>query len=179
MVTFANLPKKSESLVTFGVKEIGPFYWVGNCSNGIDYLAGQTFQAPASGMLRRIKLFSSMVYGTTNATVSIYKFDYADHTFKEKQSETTKHITKANENQWIEFELQNVKVDKDSHYAFKIECKGEGMLAIAECPWHIPNPYREGLEWIGSSFAGEGSFHEDFDLAFEGEIDPLLNTKFV
>src|SRR6478672_355534 len=114
MITFANLPKKSESLVTFGVKEIGPFYWVGNCSNGIDYLAGQTFQAPASGMLRRIKLFSSMVYGTTNATVSIYKFDYADHTFKEKQSETTKHITKANENQWIEFELQNVKVDKDS-----------------------------------------------------------------
>ena len=124
-----------------------------------------------------------MVYGTTNATVSIYKFDYADHTFKEKQSETTKHITKANENQWIEFELQNVKVDKDSHYAFKIECKGEGMLAIAECPWHIPNPYREGLEWMALPLLAKAVFTKTLILLLRAKltrylIRSLSNTTF-
>jgi hypothetical protein len=179
MITFANVSRKDESIVAFGVKEIGPYYWVGHCENGVNHSAGQTFQAPVSGVLKRIKLFSSVVYGASNTTLSIYKFDKSNYTFAEKQSETTKHITKANENQWIEFDFLNVMVDKDSHYAFKIECKGEGMLAIAECPWHMQDPYAEGVEWIGSSSSGDGSFYEDFDLAFEGEIGPSLNTKFV
>jgi hypothetical protein len=179
MITFANVAKNRASLVAFGVKDIGPYYWVGNCKNGIDYYAGQTFQAPASGFLKRIKLFSSVVYGDSSATLSIYKFDSSNNTFQEKQSETTRHITKAHENQWLNFELANLKVDKDSHYAFKVECKGGGMLAIAECPWSVQNPYPDGVEWIGSSFAGEGSFHQDFDLAFEGEIESLSNTQFI
>ncbi len=178
MITFANLPKKDASVTAFGVKEIGPYYWVGNCKNGIDYYAGQTFQAPVSGVLKRIKLFSSVVFGASDATLSVYRFDNANHTFKEKQSEITRHITKADENQWINFELPNIQLDKDGHYAFKIECKGDGMLAIAECPWSTPNPYAEGEEWIGSSFSGEGSFHKDFDLAFEGEISSP-DTQFI
>ena len=179
MINFANIPRNNAAVIAFGVKEIGPYYWVGNCKNGIDYFAGQTFKAPATGFLKRIKLFSSVVYGPSNATLTIYKFDNAKHFFKEKQSACTRHITKAHENQWLDFELSNVKVDKDSHYAFKIECKGGGMLAIAECPWSIQNPYPEGEEWIGSSFAGEGSFHKDFDLAFEGEIESSLNSQFI
>lgn len=179
MITFANIPKNNASVIAFGVKEIGPYYWVGNCKNGIDYYAGQTFQAPESGLLKRIKLFSSVVYGPSDATLTIYKFDGANHTFKEKQSETTRHITKAHENQWLDFDLPDVKVDKNEHYAFKLSCKGGGMLAIAEAPWNRPNPYAEGVEWIGSSFAEEGSFHKDFDLAFEGEIESSVNAKFI
>lgn len=179
MITFANIPKNNASLIAFGVKNIGPYYWVGNCRNGIDYYAGQTFKAPATGFLKRIKLFSSVVYGDSNATLSIYKFDNSEHTFKEKQSETTKHITKSDENHWLDFEVSNLKVDKDSHYAFKVACNGGGMFAVAECPWNLQNPYAEGEEWIGSSLAGEGTFHKDFDLAFEGEIESSLNTQFI
>jgi hypothetical protein len=179
MITFAHIPKKNTSVVTFGLKEIGPYYWVGNCKNGIDYQVGQTFRAPASGLLQRIKLFSSVVYGPCNATLSIYSFDHSNHTFKEKKAETSRAITKAHENQWLDFDLVNLKVDKDAHYAFKLECQGAGMLAVAECPWSTPNPYAEGEEWSGSSVAKEGSFHKDFDLAFEGEIETSLNTQFI
>lgn len=179
MITFANISKKADGLIAFGVKEIGPYYWVGNCNNGIDYFAGQTFRAPSTGILKRIKLFSSVVYGVSDAALSVYNFDNLSFTFKEKQSETTKHISKANENEWIEFELPDIKVEKDEYYAFKIKCKGAGMLAIAECPWNITNPYAEGVEWIGSSYSVEGAFYKDFDLAFEGEIQSSLYTQFV
>src|SRR3954463_11364937 len=95
MITFTSPIKNRASVIAFGFKEIGPYYWVGNCKNGIDYYAGQTFQAPVSGLLKRIKLFSSVVFGPSDATLSIYKFDSANHTFEEKQSESTRHITKA------------------------------------------------------------------------------------
>jgi hypothetical protein len=178
MITFANIPKNNAAVIAFGVKEIGPYYWVGTCKNGIDYFAGQTFQAPASGLLKRIRLFSSIVYGSSDATLSIYAFDNTNHTFKQKQSETTKRITKGHENLWIDFDLPNLLVDKDTHYAFKLQCKG-GMLAVAECPWNTPNPYAEGVQWTGSSLATEGSFHQDFDFAFEGEIETSANAQFI
>ncbi|HEX8677714.1 MAG TPA: hypothetical protein VF700_10870, partial [Segetibacter sp.] len=64
-------------------------------------------------------------------------------------------------------------------YAFKLSCKGPGMMAIAECPWNITNPYAEGVEWVGSSFFKEGNFNKDFDLAFEAEIVASPNVKFI
>jgi hypothetical protein len=179
MITFANIPKNSSSVVAFGMKEIGPYYWVGSCKNGVDYYAGQTFQTPSHGKLKRIRLFSSVVYGPSDATLSVFDFDANTYQWKQKRSETTKHVTKALESQWIDFELPEFEVKKGAYYAFKVSCAGGGMLAIAECPWNIPNPYAEGVEWIGSSFAAEGNFHKDFDLAFEGEIEALTNAQFI
>lgn len=179
MITFANIPKNNNAIVAFGLNQIGPYYWVGNCKNGIDYYAGQTFRAPATGLLKRIRLFSSVVYGASNATLSVYSFDSTTHTFKLKQSEATKHVTKAHENQWIDFDLQDLQVNKDEQYAFKLQCSGGGMLAIAEGPWTLPNPYTEGVEWTGSSLAREGCFHKDFDLAFQGEIESSANAQFI
>lgn len=179
MMTFAGLPKNRASVIAFGFKEIGPYYWVGHCKNGVDYYAGQTFRAPAYGLLKSIELFSSVVYGSADATLSVYEFDAINFTWKKKRAETTKSITKAQESQWIKFNLPDVEVDKDKYYAFKICCTGAGMLAIAECPWNITNPYAEGVEWMGSSFLQEGNFNKDFDLAFEGEIEVLSDVQFI
>ena len=179
MITFAGLPKNRASVVAFGFKEIGPYYWVGNCNNGVDYYAGQTFRAPAEGILKSIKLFSSVVHGSTDATLSVYEFDPINFTWKEKRAETTKYITKAQESQWIEFNLPDTEVKKGAYYAFKLCCKGTGMIAIAECPWNVTNPYAEGVEWVGSSSLKEGNFNKDFDLAFEGEIEALSNVQFI
>ncbi len=178
MITFISPAKARASITSFGYKEIGPYYWVGNCKN-IDYYAGQTFRAPAQGILKSIKLFSSVVYGTTDATLTLYEFDPIDYLWKEKRAETTKYITKAQESQWIEFNLPEVEVMKDAYYAFKICCKGTGMVAIAECPWNITNPYSEGVEWVGSSYFQEGNFHKDFDLAFEAEIEASSDIQFI
>lgn len=172
MRTFNNSnPNNHPSVIAFGFKKIGPYYWVGNCSNGIEYYAGQTFKAPANGILKRIKIFSSVVSDSTIATLGLYEFDAGSYAWKEKRAETTKHITKAEEEQWIDFELPDVVVNKGETYAFKVSCKGPGMVAIAECPWNIPNPYPEGEEWTGTSALSEGNFNKDFDLAFEAEIE--------
>ncbi len=179
MITFAGLPKNRASVIAFGFKEIGPYYWVGNGKNGIDYYAGQTFCAPVQGILKSIKLFFSVVYGSTDATLSIYEFDAVNYTWKEKRAEATKFITKAQESQWIAFDLPEVQVKKDGCYAFKLSCRGSGMLAIAECPWNVTNPYAEGVEWVGSSYLKEGNFNKDFDLAFEGEIEASSDIKFI
>lgn len=178
MITFTSHPKNRASVIAVGFKEIGPYYWVGNCKN-VDYYAGQTFRAPAQGILKSIKLFSSVVYGSTDATLSLYEFDPINFTWKEKRAEITKYITKANESQWINFDLPDVEVKKDGYYAFKLSCKGSGMLAIAECPWNITNPYAEGVEWVGSSSRQEGNFNKDFDLAFEAEIEASSNAQFI
>jgi hypothetical protein len=178
-MTFASLPKNLSSLVTFGFNEIGPYYWVGNCKNGIDYYLGQTFRAPAQGWLKRIKIFTSIVFGSCNATLIVYEFDAATLSWKQKLGEAIKHITKAEEGKWVQFELTNLEVDKNGMYAFKVSCSGDGMLAIAECPWSIINPYAEGVEWVGSSKLQEGNFHKDFDVAFQGEIEPSVNGQLI
>lgn len=171
MQTFPLAHNNAAPVIAFGFKDIGPYYWVGHCDNGIDYYAGQTFKAPADGHLRRIKLFSSIVYGNTDATLSLFEFDNTNHTWKRKCAEAQQHVTKAMEGQWISFEIPAMEVSKNSDYAFKLSCNSGGMLAIAECPWSITNPYADGEEWIGSSQKQDGNFHKDFDLAFEAEIE--------
>lgn len=173
MQAYQTSNQKSSSSVSFGFPEIGPYYWVGHCQNGINYFAGQTFVAPASGIIKRISLFSSIVYGNTSADLTIYEFDNVNHTWKQKRAEAKKFVSKAMEGHWIDFEIPAMEVNKNSSYAFKLSCNSGGMLAIAECPWNISNPYKEGEEWIGSSLSADGNFHKDFDLAFEGEIVPL------
>ena len=175
MQAYQSFTRKTSS-VAFGFPEIGPYYWVGHCENGVDYFAGQTFIAPATGRLKRISLFSSVVYGNTSAELVVYEFDRVNYTWKQKRAEATKYISKAIEGQWIDFEIPSMEVNKNSSYAFKLSCASGGMLAIAECPWNIANPYPEGEEWIGSSLSIAGNFHKDFDLAFEGEIEPSSNT---
>ncbi len=173
MQSFHPFLSKSISAVSFGKKEIGPYYWVGHCENGVDYFAGQTFVTPASGLLKRISLFPSIVYGTTVATLAVYDFDRVNRVWKQRCAEVKRSVSKAKEGQWIDFKLPALEVNKNGSYGFKLSCNSGGMLAIAECPWNVFNPYSDGEEWIGSSQLIEGNFHKDFDLAFEGEIEPL------
>ena len=166
------------SIVYFGIKEVGPHYWVGRCNNGTEYYAGQSFKIPVSGILNNIKLFDSHIHGLPEATLCIYAFDAIHHTWKEKKAECKISITPSMENQWIAFVFSPLIVSKNEYYGFKLECCGGGMMAIAECPWNNCNPYADGKEWIGSSLGVNGKFQEDFDFAFEGEIDVLGYTQF-
>ncbi len=171
MDKYAPRVTQQQPVVAIGNKAIGPYYWVGHCTNGIDYYAGQTFKSPANGKLKSIKLFPSIVYGSTDARISVYEFDQLKRAWKEKKVEADKHIIKSMEGNWISFELPAFEVKSGHDYGFKISCNSGGMLAIAECPWDVVNPYPEGEQWIGSSESLEGYFHKDFDLAFEAEIE--------
>ena len=179
MITFANIPKNNATTIAFGVKEIGPYYWIGSGNTCVRYYAGQTFKIPATGTLKKIKLFFSIVSGDPNTTLSIYSFDNFNYTFLEKFTEVKLAITKADENRWIDFNIPELPVKKDAYFAFKLSCNETGMLAIAECPWNIQNPYRDGVQWTGSSLNEAGSFSNDFDFAFEGEIELSPNAQFI
>jgi len=85
----------SPSTVSIGNKDIGPYYWVGHCMNGIHYYAGQTFISTTSGSLKRIRLFTSIVYGDSKAQLSVYEFDPVHYVWKEKKAESNHQITKA------------------------------------------------------------------------------------
>lgn len=162
-------PAARPSVIKVGSTEIGIYYWVGLCDNGVDYYAGQTFKAPADGVLSRIKLFPSMVYGDTHATLKLFEFDEQAQTWREQRGHTECSVTKAMEGQWVNFELNGLTVNKNKHYAFKLSCNNGGMLAIAESPWR-KDSVAEGTQWIGSSQKKEGVFHRDFSLAFQAEI---------
>lgn len=170
MENIANL-QETPRVISIGHTDIGPYYWVGQCPDGVEYRAGQTFVAPTSGRLKTIRLFPSMVYGDTNATLSVYEFDQHTHTWRDKKAEVNTRVSKDMEGNWISFDLSGLPVSEGNSYAFKIACNNGGMLAIAECPWNIQNPYAPGEQWIGSSLAEEGRFHKDFDLAFEAQIE--------
>ena len=181
MLGFSSSPSPSHhsKTVSFGNSNIGPYYWVGHCHNGVDYYAGQTFQIPEKGVLQKIKLYCSLIQGSPHATLSIYDFDEVNHIWKSKRNETIKTITPSFENQWIEFEIQGIEVHKGECYGFKLTCQKGGMMALAECPWDKPNPYAEGEEWVGSSSLPEGKFQKEFDFAFQGEIDISTKTQFL
>jgi len=179
MISSTNIPKNNTVMIAFGSKDIGPYYWVGRSESGVQYYAGQTFQAPASGLLKRLQLFSPVVHRPCSATLSIYQFDNTTNTFRNKLSEINKNITKGDENNWIDFTITDLKVEKNQFYAFKINCTDLGMFAIAECPWSSANPYVEGIQWTGTSTDPEGIFHKDFDFAFEGVIEASANAKFI
>ncbi len=165
------LPTPAAPVTTIiGLKDIGPYYWVGHCLNGIHYYAGQTFKSTSTGRLKSIKIFTSIVYGNSNARLSLYEFDQANHIWKEKKADAYRYITKAMEGEWVNFEFK-INLMKDVNYAFRISAEGGGMVAVAECTWTKMNPYADGEEWIGSSIKQEGYFHKDFDLAFEAEIE--------
>lgn len=178
MITFARHHKTDSSICSFGVKNVGPFYWVGTCKNGAEYYAGQSFKVPQTGTLTTIKLFSSVVHGDTEARLQVYDFDYTNYSWLEKKAEAVKQVTKSMENGWLSFDLADTFVLKEQTLGFKLSCTG-GMLAIAECSWSEPDPYREGVEWVASSHYPSGRFQKDFAFAFEAEIKVLTDAQFI
>ncbi len=99
------------------------------------------------------------------ATLKVYTFDMFACLWKALQEKTWHLVKKADEDIWLHFMLPPVTVAAYEKYAFKLLCTG-GMLAIADAPGTIKNPYAEGKEWTGSPLSAEGKFNEDFDFAF-------------
>ncbi len=156
---------------TIGNTETGHYYWVGHCKNDVDYYIGQTFKTIGAGKLKSIKLFPTLVYGNTEAHLSIFEFDQTSHSWQQQKGSVKTTITKGMEGNWVNFALDNISVEANKQYAFKLSCNSGGMMAVAECPWHMQDPYNGGEEWVGSSINPIGIFHKNFDVAFLAEVE--------
>ncbi len=158
------------SISTIGITQTGHHYWVGLCANGIDYFAGQTFKTTKNGTLKTIRILPEVIYGETDALLSVFEMD-EKHTWKEKKGECHLMLDKKMEKQWVGFEMNDVILENNKEYGFKISCNHGGMMAIAECSWKNQDPYPDGVQWIGSSENPEGNFHPRWDLAFTADIE--------
>jgi hypothetical protein len=166
----SNIVKKT-AMTTIGITQTGHHYWVGLCANGIDYFAGQTFKAKRNGALKTISIFPEVIYGETDARLSVFEMDEKSHEWKEKKAECHLMLDKRMEKQWVGFDMSGVQLENNKQYGFKISCNHGGMMAIAECSWKNQDPYPDGVQWIGSSENPEGNFHPRWDLAFTADIE--------
>lgn len=157
-------------LTVVGNTKTGHYYWVGHCSNGIDYYTGQTFKTHRTGSLKNIRIFPEMIVGETDALLSVYEFDERNHAWKDKKAEKHLMLNKSMQQQWIQFDM-NIILENTKQYAFKISCNHGGMMAIAECNWQEKDPYPDGEQWVGSSKNPSGCFYRNFDIAFAAEIE--------
>ncbi|MEX6688708.1 hypothetical protein QTN47_14470 [Danxiaibacter flavus] len=149
----------------------GHFYWVGHCSNGIHYSAGQTFNIKQPGRLRAIKLFSEMVTAHTDASITLFEFDERNHVWQKPLLEKHVKVDHSTDGQWLEFNMDGIVLDAHRQYGFKISCNNGGMIAIGEGSWTEKDPYPDGEEWTGSSENASGSFYRNHDLTFLATIE--------
>ena len=160
-----------KNISTIGNTQTGHHYWVGRVGKEKDFFAGQTFRAAKTGDLKSISIFPEIIICEGEATLSVFEFDAAKREWKEKVAETIVVIKKSMEKQWLSFELENVKLDDNKQYAFKVTCAKEAMMAIAESHWKEKNLDKEGAQWTGSSENPKGLFHQNFDLSFIAAIE--------
>ena len=160
-----------KNISTIGNTQTGHHYWVGRVGKEKDFFAGQTFRAGKTGALKSISIFPEIIISEGETTLSVFEFDTAKREWTTKVAETIVVIKKSMEKQWLSFELQNVKLDSNKQYAFKITCTKEAMMAIAESHWKEKNLYKEGAQWTGSSENPKGLFHQNFDLSFIAAIE--------
>lgn len=162
---------KAHHSIVIGNRNIGHYYWIGHCSNGMQYSAGQTFKSAVKGRLKNISVFPEMILGEGDASISLYEFDEQTHSWKHKLAETHLNVGKKHANQWLYFDMGNIVIDNKKHYAFKVNCNHSSMMAIGENHWSEKDPYPDGEEWTASSHNKDGRFHRNFDLAFTAEIE--------
>lgn len=159
-----------ENSSVIGNTKKGHHYWVGKLNNGIDYFAGQTFKCNKPGLLKSISIYSEMIVGETHANLCVFEFAEQNHQWNTKMVEHKLNLNTSNKHQWITFDMQNMVMDSNKQYGFKLSCNHGGMMAIAEGPWDEKDPYPDGEQWIGSSENPDGKFYRKFDLAFVAEI---------
>jgi len=160
-----------KNISTIGNTQTGHHYWVGKVGKEKDFFAGQTFRVNKTGALKSISIFPEIIIRETEATLTVFEFDTVKREWKQKIAETVVKINKSMEKQWVSFELENANLDGNKQYAFKLTCKNDGMMAIAESHWKEKNLYKEGAQWTGSSENPKGLFHQNFDLSFIAAIE--------
>ncbi len=162
--------KNKSEIYTIGNSQTGHYYWIGNGTDGIDHFVGQTFKTGREGKLQTISIYPEMIFGQTDAVLSVFEFDEKLHTWKEKKSECRLMLNKEMAQKWISFDMKQIHLYPERQYAFKVNCNHGGMMAIAECSWKFNDPYPDGEQWVGSSENPAGNFHRNFDIAFIAEI---------
>ena len=144
--------------------------WIGHMNAGpADHLAGQTFQCPEDGSLKKIQVYSVVVSHPGKIILSLYEFDKQRKKWGNMISSSELDVDENDNENWMQFPLQSIPLQKDNSYAFRLQSP-DTLVAIGEAAWPSKYPFEYGEEWNINNIENEDHYYKYFSLAFKVEL---------
>ena len=144
--------------------------WIGHMDAGSsDHFAGQTFQCPAEGSLKKIQVYSVAVSHPGKMILSLHEFDKQGRKWGNIISSSEIEVDENNSENWMQFPLQLVQLHKDDTYGFRLTSP-DTLVALGEAAWTSDYPFEYGEEWNTNNIGNEEHYYRYFSLAFKVEL---------
>lgn len=144
--------------------------WIGHMDSGpADHFAGQTFQCPENGSLKKIQVYSIAVAHPGKLMLTLHEFDEQKKKWGKIISSAEIDVNEKDAEDWMQFPLQPVQLHKDNTYGFKLQSPNT-LVAIGEAAWSSKNPFLYGEEWNINNVENKDHYFRYFSLAFKVEL---------
>lgn len=144
--------------------------WIGHMAAGpADHFAGQTFQCPEEGLLKKIQVYSIAVSHPGKLILTLHEFDKQRKKWGPVLTSSEIEIDENDAENWMQFPLQTVKVHKDADYGFQLKSP-DTLVAIGEAAWSSKNRFVYGEEWNINNVENKDHYYKYFSLAFKVEL---------
>jgi hypothetical protein len=144
--------------------------WIGHMNSGqADHLAGQTFQCPEDGLLKKIQVYSIAVSHPGKLILTLHEFDKQRKTWGQILSSVEIEVDENDTENWMQFPLESVQLHKDKTYGFRLKSP-DTLVAIGEAAWASTSPFVYGEEWNTNNIENKDHYYRYFSLAFKVEL---------
>lgn len=144
--------------------------WIGHMNAGpTDHLAGQTFQCPEDGSLKKIQVYSMAVSHPGKIILTLHEFDNQKRRWGNVLSSAELEVDENDAENWMQFPLQSVSLQKDNTYGFRLQSP-DTLIAIGEAAWPSISPFAYGEEWNINNIENKDHYYRYFSLAFRVEL---------
>ena len=144
--------------------------WIGHLNPGsADRHAGQTFQCPEDGSIKKIQVYSIAVSHPGKLILTLHEFDKQRKNWGQVLSSAEIEVDENDAENWMQFQLQTVQLHKHKMYGFRLKSP-DTMVAIGEAAWSSTSPFVYGEEWNANNIENKDHYYRYFSLAFKVEL---------
>jgi hypothetical protein len=144
--------------------------WIGHMNPGsAEHLAGQTFQCPEDGSLKKIQVYSIAVSHPGKLILTLHEFDKQGKKWGQVLSSAEIEVDENDGENWMQFPLQSVQLHKEKTYGFRLKSP-DTLVAIGEAAWSSTAPFVYGEEWNANNIENKDHYFRYFSLAFKVEL---------
>lgn len=144
--------------------------WIGHMNSGpADHLAGQTFQCPEEGLLKKIQVYSVAVSHPGKMILTLHEFDKQKKNWGQVLSSSEIEVDEADADNWVQFPIEAVQLHKGNNYGFRLKSP-DTLVAIGEAAWPNKYPFEYGVEWNTNNIGNKDNYYHYFSLAFKVEL---------
>ena len=144
--------------------------WIGHINSGpADHFAGQTFQCPEDGSLKKIQVYSIAVSHPGKMILTLHEFDKQRKNWGQILSSAEIEVDENDTENWMQFPLESVQLHKDKTYGFRLKSP-DTLVAIGEAAWSSTSPFVYGEEWNANNIENKDHYYRYFSLAFKVEL---------